>query len=115
MCMLAPGTLALIAAQPLNVSSRPEEAPFIARVASGGTRGRNSLTLFEADCNFCVHFEFQSSSMVEQPAVNRRVTGSSPVSGANLLQLDFQGFRLKSGSVFGPLSANLSADFVTNP
>jgi hypothetical protein len=29
-------------------------------------------------------FEFQSSSMVEQPAVNRRVAGSSPASGAIL-------------------------------
>jgi hypothetical protein len=44
------------------------------------------LTLRKGTCKLRVSFGFQSSSMVEQPAVNRRVTGSSPVSGANFFE-----------------------------
>ncbi len=39
--------------------------------------------------------------MVEQPAVNRRVTGSSPVSGANFLYPNNQGFSLQGQAVSG--------------
>src|SRR3954454_6014855 len=42
----------------------------------------NSTLLSPGALQACRVESFQSSSMVEQPAVNRRVTGSSPVSGA---------------------------------
>lgn len=48
-----------------------------------GRRARKiRLTLRKATCKLRLHFGVQSSSMVEQSAVNRWVAGSSPASGA---------------------------------
>src|SRR5438045_1402901 len=63
--------------------------------------GRNNLTLFEVACKFCVRFGFQSSSMVERPAVNRNVVGSSPTSGGSFYALVSARVSAKEGGVFG--------------
>ena len=52
-----------------------------ARIGNKLTRPRCSVNL--------PAFEFQSSSMVEHAAVNRRVAGSSPASGANYFLHNF--------------------------